>query len=118
MNHRMKALFAAGGAVAAALGIGAATTPAHSQGKTITLCWAAWDPANALVELDRPLDYAGHYTHDGIRTLVTSSRFQWPGLARLLVAAAAVSVVDAPDIAHARWERIIGRAVMRLRSRK
>ena len=53
MNHRMKALFAAGGALAAALGIGAATTPAHAQGKTITLCWAAWDPANALVELSK-----------------------------------------------------------------
>ena len=53
MNHSMKALFAAGGALAAALGIGAATTPAHAQGKTITLCWAAWDPANALVELSK-----------------------------------------------------------------
>ena len=27
--------------IAAVLGIGAATTPAHAQGKTITLCWAA-----------------------------------------------------------------------------
>jgi len=53
MNHRMKALFAAGGALAAALGSGAMTTPAHAQGKTITLCWAAWDPANALVELSK-----------------------------------------------------------------
>ena len=24
---------------------------AQAQTKTITLCWAAWDPANALVEL-------------------------------------------------------------------
>ena len=39
--------------VAAAVGIGAMTTPAHAQGKTITLCWAAWDPANALVELSK-----------------------------------------------------------------
>src|SRR6202048_5218090 len=53
MKHTMKALLAAGGAVAAALGIGAATTPAQAQGKTITLCWAAWDPANALVELSK-----------------------------------------------------------------
>jgi len=29
------------------------TTPAQAQGKTITLCWAAWDPANALVELSK-----------------------------------------------------------------
>jgi multiple sugar transport system substrate-binding protein len=36
-------------------GIGAfsAFNPAHAQGKTITLCWAAWDPANALVELSK-----------------------------------------------------------------
>jgi len=53
MNHRMKAFIAAGGALTAALGIGAATTPAQAQGKTITLCWAAWDPANALVELSK-----------------------------------------------------------------
>ena len=31
----------------------AATSSAEAQGKTITLCWAAWDPANALVELSR-----------------------------------------------------------------
>ncbi|MBC5767142.1 ABC transporter substrate-binding protein [Ramlibacter albus] len=26
---------------------------AHAQDKTLTLCWAAWDPANALVELSK-----------------------------------------------------------------
>jgi multiple sugar transport system substrate-binding protein len=26
---------------------------AHAQAKQLTLCWAAWDPANALVELDK-----------------------------------------------------------------
>src|ERR1700757_938596 len=26
---------------------------AHAQQKQITLCWAAWDPANALVELSK-----------------------------------------------------------------
>ena len=31
----------------------AATSSAQAQGKTITLCWAAWDPANALVELSK-----------------------------------------------------------------
>jgi multiple sugar transport system substrate-binding protein len=30
-----------------------ATSSAQAQGKTITLCWAAWDPANALVELSK-----------------------------------------------------------------
>jgi multiple sugar transport system substrate-binding protein len=37
-------------AAAAALGT---SSPAIAQGKTITLCWAAWDPANALVELSK-----------------------------------------------------------------
>src|SRR5260370_23080162 len=26
---------------------------AHAQAKQLTLCWAAWDPANALVELSK-----------------------------------------------------------------
>src|SRR5437667_9274022 len=30
-----------------------APEPAAAQGKTLTLCWAAWDPANALVELSK-----------------------------------------------------------------
>ncbi|MBC7941093.1 MAG: carbohydrate ABC transporter substrate-binding protein, partial [Chitinophagaceae bacterium] len=38
-------------AAAAALSLGG--TAAHAQDKTITLCWAAWDPANALVELSK-----------------------------------------------------------------
>src|SRR5260221_2344693 len=31
----------------------APVTPAQAQGKSLTLCWAAWDPANALVELSK-----------------------------------------------------------------
>src|SRR5690349_6798746 len=38
-------------AAAAVLSLG--STAAQAQGKTITLCWAAWDPANALVELSK-----------------------------------------------------------------
>src|SRR5712664_263815 len=53
MKQTMKALLVASGALASALGVGAGTTPVHAQGKTITLCWAAWDPANALVELSK-----------------------------------------------------------------
>src|SRR5258708_12153902 len=34
------------------LGFGMATG-AQAQGKQLTLCWAAWDPANALVELSK-----------------------------------------------------------------
>jgi multiple sugar transport system substrate-binding protein len=38
-------------AISIALGFGASAVKA--QEKTITLCWAAWDPANALVELSK-----------------------------------------------------------------
>jgi multiple sugar transport system substrate-binding protein len=38
-------------AVAAALVLSGGA--AQAQDKTITLCWAAWDPANALVELSK-----------------------------------------------------------------
>ena len=37
---------------ATALGLAGATS-ATAQDKEITLCWAAWDPANALVELSK-----------------------------------------------------------------
>jgi len=46
---KLRALFAAivlGGALFVA-------TSAQVQAKELTLCWAAWDPANALVELDK-----------------------------------------------------------------
>jgi len=45
-----KFMFAA--ALAASTMLGSASS-ALAQGKTITLCWAAWDPANALVELSK-----------------------------------------------------------------
>src|ERR1700688_5037821 len=52
----MKAIFkrlpgVAAFAASAVLSLG--STAAQAQGKTITLCWAAWDPANALVELSK-----------------------------------------------------------------
>src|SRR5450755_4950406 len=40
-------------ALAAVAALGLAATAASAQDKTITLCWAAWDPANALVELSK-----------------------------------------------------------------
>ena len=40
-------------AMAAVAALGLAGTAARAQDKTITLCWAAWDPANALVELSK-----------------------------------------------------------------
>ena len=39
--------------LAAAALLGFSGSSALAQGKTITLCWAAWDPANALVELSK-----------------------------------------------------------------
>jgi multiple sugar transport system substrate-binding protein len=53
----MRKIFAAAASLGlAAMGMTAAplaVSPAGAQGKTITLCWAAWDPANALVELSK-----------------------------------------------------------------
>ncbi len=40
-------------ALTAAASLGVAGGAAQAQDKTITLCWAAWDPANALVELSK-----------------------------------------------------------------
>jgi multiple sugar transport system substrate-binding protein len=39
-----------GAALWAALGL---VSAAQAQQKQLTLCWAAWDPANALVELSK-----------------------------------------------------------------
>src|ERR1700729_1617272 len=40
------------GLIAAGLAV-AAPVEARAEGKSLTLCWAAWDPANALVELGK-----------------------------------------------------------------
>jgi multiple sugar transport system substrate-binding protein len=48
----MRNILAAGAAMLAAIGwTGPSAAQVAPTGKTITLCWAAWDPANALVEL-------------------------------------------------------------------
>ncbi len=47
----MKKMVARAVALAAAAFVAAA--PTTSYAKTITLCWAAWDPANALIELSK-----------------------------------------------------------------
>jgi multiple sugar transport system substrate-binding protein len=47
---RMTRLAIAAGAIAATA---LTATSAHAQPKQLTLCWAAWDPANALVELSK-----------------------------------------------------------------
>ena len=49
-----KSVLSAACAIAGALALGAGlASPAQAQGKSLTLCWAAWDPANALVELGK-----------------------------------------------------------------
>jgi multiple sugar transport system substrate-binding protein len=50
MSFRMKKVAIAAAACAAAM---AGSGAAHAQQKQLTLCWAAWDPANALVELSK-----------------------------------------------------------------
>src|SRR3972149_4482513 len=46
----MKRLFASAAVLAA---VALAPSIAQAQSKSLTLCWAAWDPANALVELSK-----------------------------------------------------------------
>jgi multiple sugar transport system substrate-binding protein len=48
----MKRLISRASAIAV-LAMLAFSSTIHAQTKTITLCWAAWDPANALVELSK-----------------------------------------------------------------
>src|SRR5260370_4578428 len=48
----MMKIWAYAGALAAIVAA-APVDPAQAQGKSLTLCWAAWDPANALVELSK-----------------------------------------------------------------
>lgn len=48
------------GVVAALLGGGLATAPAMAD--DLTLCWAAWDPANALVEMSKEFEASSGHT--------------------------------------------------------
>lgn len=74
--------------------------------------------ARAVVELDHELNYAGHYSHDAIRTVVTFPHLMWHRLARLLVTSAHVRVIDVSDPAQGSDQRTIGLATMRLRPRR
>lgn len=55
MNSRRLTTTAAGALLAAGLSSGA-------QAADLTLCWAAWDPANALIELSRDFEAASGHT--------------------------------------------------------
>jgi multiple sugar transport system substrate-binding protein len=50
MKKEMKKL---GAMLVSACALGLTAGSAQAQGKSLTLCWAAWDPANALVELSK-----------------------------------------------------------------
>ena len=50
MSKTTLSLACAAGTLALTLG---AASSAQAEGKSLTMCWAAWDPANALVELDK-----------------------------------------------------------------
>jgi multiple sugar transport system substrate-binding protein len=60
MLNRNSAAFVAAGAVLGALI--ASAGPSRAQDKSLTLCWAAWDPANALVELSKDFTALGDAT--------------------------------------------------------
>lgn len=66
----MKAKFLTATAAAALLSAGAA----HAQSNELTLCWAAWDPANALVELSKDFE-----TQSGIK--MNFEFIPWPNFA-------------------------------------
>ena len=44
---------------------------AQAEEKSLTLCWAAWDPANALVELSK--DFTKEWSILAIRTTCISN---------------------------------------------
>jgi multiple sugar transport system substrate-binding protein len=52
MNRTLKAAFAAVGLLSLGT-VGPLAVTTGAQAEDITLCWAAWDPANALVELSK-----------------------------------------------------------------
>ncbi|MBY8975193.1 extracellular solute-binding protein [Rhodobacteraceae bacterium NNCM2] len=49
-------------AAASAVALGAATSGTSAQAADLTLCWAAWDPANALVELSKDFEAKSGHT--------------------------------------------------------
>ncbi|NNK68553.1 MAG: carbohydrate ABC transporter substrate-binding protein, partial [Rhodobacteraceae bacterium] len=48
-------------ATASAIAIAATGVASRAQAEDLTLCWAGWDPANALVELSKEFEaQSGH----------------------------------------------------------
>src|SRR5215472_3947002 len=55
-----------------------AAAPALAQPKTITLCWAAWDPANALVELSKDFTAKKGIKMDDFMPATVLGYSEWP----------------------------------------
>ena len=61
MNRKILRSATALGLVLSTTAMGAAVAPKSAQAADLTLCWAAWDPANALVELSKEFEaQSGH----------------------------------------------------------
>lgn len=78
-------------------------------GGTVRACGVREDgtPDDLLVELDRDLDYRGHYERQGIRFLVTRPCVRWRRTNRLLLSWAIFRFVDAPSFRDASYDRTI-----------
>ena len=70
--------------------------------------------SKALIQLDEPIDYVGHYTRRGISTVLTTAYLRWHSLSRILVTSAAVRVIDADDFEDESYDRIIALASMEI----
>ncbi len=53
MKATMKTSLMTAALIGAGVAAAAPLNSAYAEGKSLTMCWAAWDPANALVELDK-----------------------------------------------------------------
>ncbi len=62
--------------------------------------------AKAVIRLDGPLNYYGHYRREGITVVRTAPGRRWHGLNRLLVAPAIVRVIDC-DIPDDGQDRVL-----------
>lgn len=72
------------------------------------------EATRAIVELDAPIDYAGHYSKQGITFIITTPYLKWHDLSRLLVTSAAVRVIDGDGFEDDTYQRIIALATMKL----
>ena len=63
--------------------------------------------AMALIELDRPIDYVGHYQSLGIQRLITQPYFRWHGLDRLVITSAHVRLIEGDNLQGIAHDRTI-----------